>query len=227
MPGSTTYQRYEVTGDDLAALSAAIFDVANGKGTLSDNGQRRYAGRTVFDYIHGARTRFDPAAQQITIEITEIDWTTRVRLPHWRAAQLQAATASRQREYRRFLAAVHRHELGHVYLYNFGMGRVRTALVGTPAGTTTVAAAKHPQFNADGSPATPADQAIADRMDAAARALITGHADFVEMMRKQDRYDAAPAAGADPDSVFAVADPADQPDGTDHGRTQGAVLNVQ
>jgi hypothetical protein len=223
--GSTSYERYEVAGANLGAVSRDIFDVASGKGTLSSDGQRRYAGKTELEYDYASTWRFDPATQRITIQITAVVWTTKIRLPQWRRAQLQAAPAAQRREYRRFLAALHRHELGHVYLYNFGMGRVRAALAGTPAGRTTIAAARAPEFNADGSPKTAQDKTIADAMDAAARGLVTGQADFLDMERKQDRYDGAPAGPtSDPDSVFAVEDPADQPDGTDHGRTQGAVL---
>jgi len=223
--GSTSYERYEVEGTDLSEVSDDIFDPAAGKGTLSRNGQRRFAGRTTFEFDHRSEWRFDAATQRITIQIKEVVWTTKVRLPQWRRAQFQAAPANERREYRRFLAALHRHELGHVYLYSFGMERVRAALVDMPAGRTTIPAAKEPEFNTDGSPKTPEDKAIADAIDAAERRLVTEHADFREMEQKQDRYEAAPAdPNADPDGVFAVEDPADQPNGTDNGRTQGAVL---
>jgi hypothetical protein len=223
--GSTSYEHYEVAGDDLLAVSRDIFDPTAGKGTPSSDGKRRYAGHTTFEFDYRSEWRFDPATQQVTIQIKEVVWTTRIRLPRWRRAQFQAAQTAARSEYRRFLAALHRHELGHVYLYNFGMERVRAALADMPAGRFTVSAAKEPEFNADGSPKTAQDRTIADAIDAAARRLVTQHADFVEMKRKQERYDGAPAgANADPDSVFAVEDPADQPDGTDYGRTQGAVL---
>ncbi|WP_119271265.1 DUF922 domain-containing protein [Taklimakanibacter deserti] len=223
--GGTSYERYEVEGADLGDVAYDIFDPAAGKGTLSSDGQKRFAGETTLEFDHRSEWLFDPATQRITIQIKEVVWTTKVRLPQWRRAQFQAAPAAQRREYRRFLAALHRHELGHVYLYDFGMERVRAALVDTPAGRVAIPAAKAPEFKADGSPKTPEDKTIADAIDAAERRLVTEQADFREMEQKQDRYEAAPAdPNADPDSVFAVEDPADQPNGTDNGRTQGAVL---
>jgi len=224
--GSTSYERYEVVGDDLSAVRDDIFDLANGKGTLSADGQTRFGGFTEFRYTYRSALRFDPNAKQVTIQITEIAWTTKIRLPNWRREQLQAAPAAQRKEYLRALAGAHKHELGHVYLYNFGMERVRAALVGKAAGRTIIAAAKEPQFNANGSPKTPQDKTIADAIEAATRKLVTEQADFVEMERKQQRYDGPPGPNADPDSVFTISDPADQPDGTDHGRTQGADLRI-
>lgn len=223
MPGQVTYDRYEVVGDDLAAVSTDIFDAQNGKGTIPRGATRRYAGRTQFLYDYASDWSYDPATATLTEAITGIDWTFTVRVPQWRKAQRDAAPAAQQREFRRFLGAVTRHELGHVYLYDIGMKLVAAALAGTAAGRATVPSPKRPAVQ-NGAPATPADKAIFDALETRIRALITGHPQFIETDRKQDRYDDPPGPGAQPDSVFAVADPADQPDGTDHGRTQGAVL---
>lgn len=227
MMSKTSYERYEVTGAKLSEVSDAIFNRQNGKGSLSKDRTRRFAGKTRFGFQVRYVFRFNKATGKIRIAIKEISWETVVRLPKWRRRQMDAAPAAQKAEFRRFLAAVHKHELGHVFLYNFGMAQVVAALVDKPAGETTINAEKGPEYDARGNPRTDADRAIDQAMTAAAEALVENHAAYRDMKQKQDRYDAAPTGTpGDPDSVFAVEDPADQPARTDHGRTQGAVLRT-
>ena len=75
------------------------------------------------------------------------------------------------------------------------------------AGYFTVVIDNVPEFE-NGLPATPADEAILDVIEAAVRAHVESHPEFTAMVSENDDYDQPP------------------PTGTNHGETQGAELDI-
>ncbi|MEQ8315585.1 MAG: DUF922 domain-containing protein [Gammaproteobacteria bacterium] len=156
-----SYREYEVTGATLSEVSANIFDLDDGAGFLSEEGNRRFAGKTEFDFSFGSRMRFLEETSQLEIQLAAIDWHCTVILPRWNLEQLLAAPEDEASEWRRFASMVRVHERGHFEIYHWGIREVRDALVDTEAGTITISASRAPVFDAQGDPATEEDAAIA------------------------------------------------------------------
>lgn len=101
---------------------------------------------------------------------------------------------------------------------------VIAAIVNKPIAMFEIPATKKPTYNSAGDPETAEDATINTAIDTAARQLISSQPTFMAMMAAQDQYDSTPPAGVPNDPYSAWT--SNTPDGTDHGKTQGATLLV-
>jgi hypothetical protein len=205
--GGITNERYTVMGNNLQQVSNNMLDTQNGVGPLIQG--RRYAGSAQLSYSYQTS---DPVVVDgnLSFQITDISWTTVVRLPNWTPPP--GTPANQVAEWNRFRMALNTHEKGHAGINDTHMMMIETRMENQPAGKVVVTGTNLPQFNEEGDPATPADAARAMQIDTAISNAINNHPQMATLDTAQDNYDA-------PNSPT-------NPTGTNHGATQGATLNT-
>lgn len=80
-PNRITRLPYEVTGRNLKAVSDDIYDVTTGKGFLSSDRKKRYAGKTIFTYRYRTKHLFDAQRRRLKVEITGLDFACVIKVP--------------------------------------------------------------------------------------------------------------------------------------------------
>jgi hypothetical protein len=193
-----TWEDYDVSGDNLNEVSDAIFR------------SRAHAGKTRFGFNYQVRYAGHDG-QVLQFKIEAIEWQCTVELPKWIDPPDLPEAEAEKREFRRFRSQVRLHEIGHVAIYDIRMTLLIAAIVDQPAGHGQVPATKVPEYDEAGEPKGTLDRQISEAVDREVRRIITEHREFQTMQEQHARYDAVPH-------------PTDNPHGTDHGKTQGAVL---
>ncbi|MGP1347559.1 MAG: DUF922 domain-containing protein [Phycisphaerales bacterium] len=200
--GGVQTTTYPVNGTNLGEVSDAIFG-DGGAGPMIDG--TRYAGSAQLS----ASFKTGPwqiVDGKICYSISEVSWTTTILLPDW-ANQPEDLPADQKEEWDRFLGALTQHEQGHANINNQHMGAVRAQLVGAQVCIEI-----------------PEGVDLTDGLSDEERELI---GDAVEASANQRFSDAINATNLDQDQTNYDDPPgADNPTGTDHGRTQGATLNT-
>jgi len=207
--GGITNETYPVEGANLTEVSEAIFG-AGGAGPME--GGVRFGGSATLQVNFRWRACGRDGNGDIQVELTDVTWTTIVLLPTW----TPPAGASPQciQEWNRFRAALAAHEAGHAAINDARMPAVRAAFVGAvpPRKISVPGQGRFPRYDAEGNPASAADAAIANALNAAVHQAIGGSAAMAALNQAQQNYD-APQTPANPT-------------GTDHGATQGATLDT-
>ncbi len=207
--GGSTTTTYSVGGNNLQEAGNNIFDPNSGQGFQEPGGSDRYAGQAELEFSY-EWTGTDNGNGSVTVQIGDIDWETEVKVPDWEGKD--GASQGQQDEWDRFSEKLAEHEQGHVDINDEGMGEVEEELSGKPAGKIQVEASKIPEYDKEGNPKTPEDQAAHDAINEAIGNAIEGSQGYQDMETNHTNYDAPQSQS--------------NPGGTDHGATQGAVLDT-
>lgn len=196
-----TIVTYPIEGGDLVEVSEAIFDPVTGAGF--PDGDTRFAGLTRFHYTYMGRVT-NIVKGKAFYQITQIRFSLTIEVPAWNPPD--DAPDAHVAEWERFSEKLMIHEIGHADLYEAQFGNIKNRFENQPAGLISVQGITEPLFDDENNP----NHAMWDLINQAAKDAIQANPNFTAMDEANEAYDAPPSK--------------QNPDGTDHGRTQGAVL---